>query len=182
MNILAIESSCDETAVAVVRDGRSLLSDCIASQVDIHKVYGGVVPEIASRKHIETIYPLAEQALADGTEATDEEEELADDGALPAAGKAAKGKARREYLTDVQKTAYDLVLVQLKKIASGNRSSTQIRIPLTSFFMPSFASMRIIQFPDSFCNGIKMMPVRSTMIATGIMKTVSPFLPISVVY
>ena len=62
MNILAIESSCDETAVAVVRDGRSLLADCISSQVDIHKLYGGVVPEIASRKHIETIYPLAEQA------------------------------------------------------------------------------------------------------------------------
>ena len=64
MNILAIESSCDETAVAVVRDGRTLLSDCISSQVDIHKIYGGVVPEIASRKHIEAIYPLADQALA----------------------------------------------------------------------------------------------------------------------
>ncbi|MBQ1371869.1 MAG: tRNA (adenosine(37)-N6)-threonylcarbamoyltransferase complex transferase subunit TsaD [Oscillospiraceae bacterium] len=63
MNILAIESSCDETAVAVVRDGRSVLSDCISSQVEIHKIYGGVVPEIASRKHIEAIYPLADQAL-----------------------------------------------------------------------------------------------------------------------
>ena len=65
MNILAIESSCDETAVAVVRDGRTVLSDCISSQVEIHKIYGGVVPEIASRKHIEAIYPLADQALAD---------------------------------------------------------------------------------------------------------------------
>ncbi len=65
MNILAIESSCDETAVAVVRDGRTVLSDCISSQVDIHKIYGGVVPEIASRKHVEAIYPLADQALAD---------------------------------------------------------------------------------------------------------------------
>ena len=63
MNILAIESSCDETAVAVVRDGRNLLADCIASQVDIHRLYGGVVPEIASRKHVEAIYPLAEEAL-----------------------------------------------------------------------------------------------------------------------
>ena len=63
MNILAIESSCDETAVAVVRDGRQVLADCISSQVDIHKIYGGVVPEIASRKHIEAIYPLADQAL-----------------------------------------------------------------------------------------------------------------------
>ncbi len=63
MNILAVESSCDETAVAIVRDGREVLVDCIASQVDLHKVYGGVVPEIASRKHIEAIYGLADQAL-----------------------------------------------------------------------------------------------------------------------
>lgn len=63
MNILAVESSCDETAVAIVRDGRQVLTDCIASQVDLHRIYGGVVPEIASRKHIEAIYGLAEQAL-----------------------------------------------------------------------------------------------------------------------
>lgn len=65
MNILSIESSCDETAVAIVRDGRQVLTDCIASQVDLHRIYGGVVPEIASRKHIEAIYGLAEQALCD---------------------------------------------------------------------------------------------------------------------
>ncbi len=63
MKILAIESSCDETAVAVVEDGRKVLTDCIASQVDLHRLYGGVVPEIASRKHIEAIYGLADQAL-----------------------------------------------------------------------------------------------------------------------
>ena len=65
MNIMAIESSCDETAVAIVRDGREVLTDCIASQVDLHRIYGGVVPEIASRKHIEAIYGLADQALAE---------------------------------------------------------------------------------------------------------------------
>ena len=64
MNILAVESSCDETAVAIVKDGRTVLTDCIASQVDLHRLYGGVVPEIASRKHIEAIYGLADQALA----------------------------------------------------------------------------------------------------------------------
>ena len=64
MNILAVESTCDETAVAIVRDGREVLCDCIASQVDLHRIYGGVVPEIASRKHIEAIYALADQALA----------------------------------------------------------------------------------------------------------------------
>ena len=63
MNIMAIESSCDETAVAIVRDGREVLTDCIASQVALHREYGGVVPEIASRKHIEAIYGLADQAL-----------------------------------------------------------------------------------------------------------------------
>ena len=63
MNILAVESSCDETAVAIVKDGREVLTDCIASQVELHRIYGGVVPEIASRKHIEAIYGLADQAL-----------------------------------------------------------------------------------------------------------------------
>ena len=63
MNILAVESSCDETAVAVVVDGRKVLTDCIATQIDLHRIYGGVVPEIASRKHIEAIYGLADQAL-----------------------------------------------------------------------------------------------------------------------
>jgi len=63
MKILAVESSCDETAIAIVEDGRTVLTDCIASQVALHREYGGVVPEIASRKHIEAIYSLADQAL-----------------------------------------------------------------------------------------------------------------------
>ena len=63
MLILAFESSCDETAAAVVRDGREVLSDAILSQADMHALYGGVVPEIASRKHVEAIVGLAEQAL-----------------------------------------------------------------------------------------------------------------------
>lgn len=63
MNILALESSCDETAAAVVRSGRTVLSSVIASQADMHAIYGGVVPEIASRKHVEAIVPLAEEAL-----------------------------------------------------------------------------------------------------------------------
>ena len=64
MKILSVESSCDETAVALVEDGRKILCDCIASQVPVHRIYGGVVPEIASRKHIEAIYGLADEALA----------------------------------------------------------------------------------------------------------------------
>ena len=64
MIILAFESSCDETAAAVVKDGRTVLSSVIASSADMHAIYGGVVPEIASRKHIEAIYGLADQALS----------------------------------------------------------------------------------------------------------------------
>ncbi|MBD5148469.1 MAG: tRNA (adenosine(37)-N6)-threonylcarbamoyltransferase complex transferase subunit TsaD [Oscillibacter sp.] len=67
MKILAFESSCDETAAAVVEDGRRILSDAIASQVDLHALYGGVVPEIASRKHVEAIAALTEQALAEAS-------------------------------------------------------------------------------------------------------------------
>ena len=65
MNILAFESSCDETAVAVVRDGRTVLSDALLSQADMHALYGGVVPEIASRKHVEAISGLTDRALSD---------------------------------------------------------------------------------------------------------------------
>ena len=63
MNILAFESSCDETAVAVVRDGRQVLSDAILSQADMHALYGGVVPEIASRAHTEAISRITYQVL-----------------------------------------------------------------------------------------------------------------------
>lgn len=77
MVILGIESSCDETAAAVVRDGRVLLSNVIASQVDVHARYGGVVPEIASRKHIEAIAPVILQALTDAGLTLDEIEGVA---------------------------------------------------------------------------------------------------------
>ena len=61
--ILGLESSCDETAAAVIKNGRTVLSNVISSQIDIHKEYGGVVPEIASRKHIERINTVIEEAL-----------------------------------------------------------------------------------------------------------------------
>ena len=64
MIILSVESTCDETAVALVRDGREVLTDQIFSQADLHAVYGGVVPEIASRSHVEVIYQLADRAIA----------------------------------------------------------------------------------------------------------------------
>ncbi len=63
VNILGIETSCDETAASVVADGRRVLSNVVASQVDIHARYGGVVPEVASRQHLVTIVPVIEQAM-----------------------------------------------------------------------------------------------------------------------
>ncbi len=64
MNILAIETSCDETAVAIVRDGRHIASNVVASQIALHSKYGGVVPELASRQHVVTIVPVLEEALS----------------------------------------------------------------------------------------------------------------------
>src|SRR3954451_7702276 len=63
MNILAIETSCDETSVAIVRDGRHIVCNVVASQIPLHKKYGGVVPELASRQHVITIIPVLEEAL-----------------------------------------------------------------------------------------------------------------------
>ena len=63
IKILAIESSCDETAAAVVENGRKVLSNVISTQIDIHTLYGGVVPEIASRKHLERINQVVKEAL-----------------------------------------------------------------------------------------------------------------------
>lgn len=65
--ILAIESSCDETAAAVVKNGRQVLSNVISSQIALHTIYGGVVPEIASRKHIEKINQVIEAALTEAS-------------------------------------------------------------------------------------------------------------------
>ena len=67
ITILAIESSCDETAAAVVRNGRKVLSNVISSQIELHKIYGGVVPEIASRKHIDIIDKVVNRALSDAS-------------------------------------------------------------------------------------------------------------------
>src|SRR5215469_11027198 len=63
--ILGIESSCDETAAAVVRSGREILSNAVASQISTHQPYGGVVPELASREHLRAIVPVVRQALAE---------------------------------------------------------------------------------------------------------------------
>lgn len=77
MKILSIESSCDETASAVVEDGRRVLSSVVASQVDEHRLYGGVVPEIASRRHIEAISGVVQKALDDANVTLDDIDAIA---------------------------------------------------------------------------------------------------------
>lgn len=77
MLLLTLETSCDETSAAVVRDGREILSNIIASQVDLHAKYGGVVPELASRRHLETINPVLEEALAVANVSLDDLEGIA---------------------------------------------------------------------------------------------------------
>lgn len=77
MIVLGIESSCDETAAAVVKDGKKILSNVVSSQVDFHKKYGGVVPEIASRKHVESIVPVIKESLEEAELTLDEIEGIA---------------------------------------------------------------------------------------------------------
>ncbi len=77
IKILAIESSCDETAAAVIRNGREVLSNVISSQIELHKLYGGVVPEIASRKHIEKINQVVEEALKEANTTLDDVDAIA---------------------------------------------------------------------------------------------------------
>lgn len=72
MKILGIETSCDETAASVVEDGKTLISNVVFSSMDLHKVYGGVVPEIAARSHIESILPVVEQALIEARTTLDD--------------------------------------------------------------------------------------------------------------
>src|SRR5512135_2803922 len=64
MKILGIESSCDETAASVISDGRRMESNVVASQIDLHRKYGGVMPEVASRAHLAAILPTVEEAMA----------------------------------------------------------------------------------------------------------------------
>jgi N6-L-threonylcarbamoyladenine synthase len=77
MKILGIESSCDETAASVVEDGRVLLSNVVNTQIDIHAVYGGVVPEVAARSHIEVVNPVINQALTDANVTWDDIDAIA---------------------------------------------------------------------------------------------------------
>src|SRR5208337_1070027 len=71
MNVLGIDTSCDDTSAAVVRDSELILSSIVSSQTEIHKRYGGIVPELASRRHIEMIWPVVDEALGEANVSLD---------------------------------------------------------------------------------------------------------------
>ena len=77
VRILALETSCDETAAAVVEDGRKILSNCVYTQIDLHALYGGVVPEIASRAHVEKVDAMVDAALREAHMTLEEADALA---------------------------------------------------------------------------------------------------------
>ena len=101
MIILGIESSCDETAAAIVEDGRRLLSSVVQSQIDIHKEYGGVVPEIAARSHIEVINPVIKKAMSDASLTWDDIDAIAVANAPGLVGSLMVGTLAARVLADV---------------------------------------------------------------------------------
>ena len=77
MRILGIESTCDETSCAIVEDGRKILSNIISSQIDLHAAFGGVVPELSCRRHVEVILPIIQEALAEAHMTLDQVDAIA---------------------------------------------------------------------------------------------------------
>ena len=109
IKIMAIESSCDETSVAVVKNGREIISNIISSQIDMHKKFGGVVPEVASRMHLEVINNIVREALEEAKLSMDDIDAIA----------VTKGPVLSEpCLFEYQKQRHYLMLVKSRWLAS----------------------------------------------------------------
>lgn len=150
---LGVETSCDETAAAVVRDGREVLSSCLISQIDIHKTFGGVVPEVAARKHLETVnYVIAEAMKQSGLSF----KEL--DGIAFTAGPGLVGTLLTGMLA--AKTlawAHDLPLFAVDHLlahVAANFINTELKPPFVALLV-SGGHTQIIHFAD-FRNGVIM--------------------------
>jgi N6-L-threonylcarbamoyladenine synthase len=137
MKILGIETSCDETAAAIVEDGNRLLSSVVASSIDLHKVYGGVVPEIAARSHIEAINPVIEQALAEADCSWDDIDSIA----------VTYGPGLGGSLLIGVLTARSLAIVKNKPLFPVNHVEAHVYASFIDSAAPSLASS--YQFPAS---------------------------------
>ncbi|HET8689930.1 MAG TPA: tRNA (adenosine(37)-N6)-threonylcarbamoyltransferase complex transferase subunit TsaD [Candidatus Saccharimonadales bacterium] len=130
MLILGIESSCDETAAAVVRDGHELLSNAVKSQIDIHAAYGGVIPEIAARSHIEVILPVIEKALADARVSWDDIDAMAVTHAPGLIGSLLVGSLAARTLAYIkQKPLYGIHHVEAHTYANFLTDGIKLSIP-----------------------------------------------------
>ena len=128
IKILAIESSCDETAASVVKNGRTILSNVISSQIDLHKLYGGVVPEIASRKHIEKINQVIEEALKEaGVTLDDLDADLAmDAAACIGCGACAAACKNGSAMLFVSAKVSQLALLPQGKVEAARRAKAMV--------------------------------------------------------
>jgi N6-L-threonylcarbamoyladenine synthase len=145
MRILGIESSCDETAAAVVEDGKRLLSNVVNSQIDIHAVYGGVVPEVAARSHLEVITPVIEQALAEAQCSWDDIDAIAITYAPGLSGSLLIGTLAAKTLAYLyQKPLYPIHHVQAHVYANFiTQQADHLRLTLPSR-QPSFPLLALI--------------------------------------
>jgi N6-L-threonylcarbamoyladenine synthase len=148
---LGIETSCDETAAAVVRDGREVLSSCLVSQIDLHKTFGGVVPEVAARKHLETVnYVIADAMNKSGLSYNDL------DGIAFTAGPGLVGTLLTGMLAAKSLAwAHDLPLFAVDHLlahVAANFINTELKPPFIALLV-SGGHTQIIHFPD-FKNGV----------------------------
>ncbi len=143
---LGIESSCDETAAAVVRDGRQVLSNTLFSQIDLHKTYGGVVPEIAARKHLETINHVIARAVEESGLKFSELDGVAYTAGPGLIGTLLTGALAAKSLA----WAYDLPLIQVDHLlahVAANFINSQLEPPFIALLV-SGGHTQIIYFPD----------------------------------
>jgi len=134
MKVLGIETSCDETAAAVVQDGKRILSNVINSQIDIHAVYGGVVPEVAARSHLEVINPVIDQALADANCTWDDIDAIAVTYAPGLIGSLLIGTLAARTLAIIKnKPLYPVHHVEAHVYANF---LTEVKLPSTTYHLP----------------------------------------------
>lgn len=162
VKILGIESSCDETAAAVVEDGRRLLSNVVHSQIDIHAEYGGVIPEVAARSHVEMINPVIRKALADADCNWDDIDAIAVTYAPGLVGSLLVGTLAARTLAKLHnKPLYAIHHVEAHVYANFIVEQQQNEIPAGQQSQPSRRGTKGEEQPDTLLPGAKSVPARN---------------------